>query len=213
MKRICIYLFLVLMAACALPDLASAQQGLPVDGKDFFIGYVYPSFNRNPNNAAGRNVSGFYNVYALISSYEDNNQVKISYFDPGSGKEIQSIVKFITARNAIEVALDQVAMRCTEPGGIPEWRACHITAKKPINVQYFSTGACSGGSYLAIPTNALGSNYVIPSYNDNPGYGAATNSGSQGENAAGFFQVIAAFDGTTIQIIPNGTDASGSHKG
>ena len=78
MKHLAAWLLLILMAFCALPELVSAQQGLPVDGKDFYLGYIYPSINKNPNNSSGRNVSGFFNVYALISSYEEKFHAKPS---------------------------------------------------------------------------------------------------------------------------------------
>ena len=211
MKQIVLSFLVVLLTVFLFPELVSAQQGLPVDGKDFYIGFVYPSFNKNQSGTGGRSTSGFFNVFALISSYEGDNVVKIAYFDAG-GNEIASQTKIIAARNAIQVALDRNQMQMSEPGVIPEFKACHITAKKPVNVQYFSTGACSGGSYLAIPTNALGKNFVIPSYFDNNGQGAATNSGALGENAGGFFLIIAAFDGTNITINPNGTTAGG-HTG
>ncbi len=211
MKHIVLSLFLVLMSLSLLPDIVAAQ-GLPVDGKDFYIGYVYPSFNKAGNSSSGRNTAGFFAVYALISSYEADNKVTIAYFDPQSGQETTTSTVTVGARNAVQVQLNQIMMKMDEPGDIPQWRACHITAKKPVNVQYFSTGACSGGSYLAIPTPALGKNYVIPSYFDNPGQGAATNSGSTGENAGGFFLIVSAFDGTNVSITPNETTAGG-HTG
>ncbi|MEP7235477.1 MAG: IgGFc-binding protein, partial [Ignavibacteriota bacterium] len=200
-------LFLLIVAVLASEKSSAQHQGIPSEGRDFYFGYVYTSFNKNPNNASGVNVSGFYNVYALVSSFEDNNQVKISYFDPGSGKEIQSIVKFVTAHNAIEVALDQVAMRPTDPGEKPEFRACHITSKKPVNVQFFSTGANSGGSYLSLPTNALGKNYVVSSYYDNPKLGSV--SPQRAENAGGFFEIIATENNTNVTITPNGLTSGG----
>ena len=49
MKRIVVSALLILLGFCLLPDLTPAQQqGVPVDGKDFYIGFVYPSFNKNP---------------------------------------------------------------------------------------------------------------------------------------------------------------------
>ncbi|MDP4236371.1 MAG: T9SS type A sorting domain-containing protein [Bacteroidota bacterium] len=209
MRHIAHAVLVILLAIFVLPEIVSAQQqGVPVDGKDFYVGYVYPSFNKNPQQP-GRDFHGYFGVYVLISSYEDNNQVKISYFD-GSGTEIQSVSKIVGARNAIQVPLDRTSMQMTEPGDIPEFKACHITSKKPVNVQYFSTGACSGGSYLSIPTPALGKNYVVPSYYDNPGTGAALS--TQAENSSGFFLIIAAFDGTNVTITPNET-TTGGHIG
>ncbi len=206
MKRIAVSALLILLSFCLLPDLISAQQqGVPVDGKDFYLGFVYPSFNNNPGQQ-GRDFHGFFGVYALVSSYEDNNIVKFAYFDAG-GNEVASVSKVIKAKGAVQVPLDIASMKMSEPGDIPEFKACHITAKKPVNVQYFSTGACSGGSYLAIPTPALGKSYVVPSFNDNPDQGAGLS--QQQEPAAGFFLIVAAFNGTNVTITPNSTTAGG----
>ena len=205
----CSFLPVLLLFALFYAESSPAQQqGTPSDGKDFYLGFVLPSFNKNPG-LQGRDFHGFFGVYALISSYESDNLVKVSYFD-GSGREIQSKSVILQARSAIQVALDKASMQMTEPGDIPEYRACHITSKKPVNVQYFSTGANSGGSYLALPTTGLGKNYVIASYNDNPGAGAVLP--TLAENAGGYFLIIAPFDGTNVTITPNGLTAGG-HKG
>jgi len=201
------WLFILLFLFLPIERSSAQQQGIPSEGKEFYIGYVWPSFNKNPNNSAGRNVSGFFSVEALISSFEDNNIVKISYFDPVTGAEIPSITKIVTAHNAVEVPLNQYAMKCDEPGEKAQYRACHITSKKPINVQYFSTGANSGGSYLALPTIALGKNYVVASYHDNPKQGALTHDSA--ENAGGFFMIIAPYENTKVSYVPNGVTAKG----
>ncbi len=205
----------LLLASCFFsPNFAKAQSasGVSSDGRDFYIGFVYPSFNKANTSSAGRNVAGFFSVHALISSYEGNNKVTIAYFDPQSGQETTTSTLTVGARNAVQVQLNLTMMKMDEPGDIPQYRACHITSQNPVNIQYFSTGACSGGSYLALATPALGKNYVVPSYYDNPGAGAATNAGSTGENAGGFFLLVAAFDSTHIIISPNETTAGG-HQG
>ena len=186
----------------------SVTSGINSDGRDFYIGYVYPSYNINPPSSSGRNVAGFFNVLVLITCYDTNAIVKLSYFD-STGKETVAVSKLLYAHQGFSVALDQKAMLMSEPGDKSEFKACHITSTKAINVQYFSTGACSGGSYLALPTPALGKKYVIASYNDNPGIGAATNSGSQGEMAGGGGMIIAPFDSTHVTIIPTGRTKSG----
>jgi hypothetical protein len=208
MKRLALSLCIALIFFSNFtPEKASAQQGLPVDGRDFYVGYVYPSFNKNPPQA-GRDFHGFFGVYALISSYDDNTAT-LSYFDDAGNESGKTPIQ-LSARQGKAVPLSTSLMQLDEPGDKPQFRACHITAKKPINVQYFSTGACSGGSYLSIPTPALGKNYVIPSYNDNPGNGAGQQ--AQAENAGGFFLIMAAFDATNVTITPNGLTA-GNHPG
>jgi hypothetical protein len=197
-------LFLLLLAAPAV----SFSQGLVSDGRDFYVGMLYPSYNTQPINFNGRNVLGFYGVYVLISSYSAN-QVTVGYFNPQTGVEDTKQVYTVGARVAIQVPLDLSRTKPTEPGEIVEYKSCHITAKHPINVQYFSTGSCSGGSYLGLPTNMLGKTYVVESYHDNVGGigGVLSN-----EDAAGYFEVIAAFDGTHVNITPTST-TRGKHSG
>ncbi|MDP4230443.1 MAG: T9SS type A sorting domain-containing protein [Bacteroidota bacterium] len=203
------YLSLLLLIGTLLFAISRTQaqiQGIPSDGKDFYVGSVLPSYEKN-QATSGRDFHGYFGQYVLISSYEGDNQVTISYFD-GSGTEILGQKNIISSRNSVQIALDRTEMRMTEPGDIPEFHACHITAKKPISVQFFSTGANSGGSYLALPTPGLGKKYVIASYNDNPGIGAFDSLRS-GEKAGGYFMVIAPFDHTHVTITPNGLTAGG----
>jgi hypothetical protein len=207
------YCILLLILLPLISENTFAQkQGLSSDGKDFYIGYVYPSFNKYPSSN-GRDVHGFFGVYALITSY-DNNQVTVSYFDPINGNpsdeyETQKSTYSVFAKQSIQIPLSTTMMQMSEPGDSMEYKACHITSKKPISVQYFSTGANSGGSYLALPTQALGQKFVVASYHDNPGEGAYLV--AQKENAGGFFEIIAAFNSTKVTITPSGFTAGG-HK-
>ncbi|MBS1902480.1 MAG: T9SS type A sorting domain-containing protein [Bacteroidetes bacterium] len=203
MKRTGISLLVALLLLVGLGSRGNAQSlggGLNADGRDFYIGLLYPSFNAQSINFFGRNVQGFFGVYALISSYDDNT-ITVGYFDD-NGNEINKQTYNVAKRRAVQVPLDIAHMRMTEPGEVAEYKACHITAKKSINVQFFSTGSCSGGSYLAIPTNVLGKTYVVQSYRDNEGGvgGALSN-----EDASGYFMVIAPFSGTTVTITPSST--------
>ncbi|MDP4230872.1 MAG: choice-of-anchor D domain-containing protein, partial [Bacteroidota bacterium] len=104
-----------------------------------------------------------------------------------------------------------VQMTMSDPGDLPQYRACHIVSDHPVNVQFFSKGVCSGGSYLALATPALGKKYVAACYNDNPGDGAVVTSGSP-EISEGVFLIVAAFPNTTVRISPNAT-TKGGHPG
>jgi hypothetical protein len=195
MKRI-----IPILLALVLTAHTGQAQGLNSDGRDFYVGLLYPSFNAQSITFFGRNVQGFFGVYVLVSSYDDN-VITVGYFD-NFGNEINKQTYNVMKRRAVQIPLDIAHMRMTEPGEQVEWRSCHITSKKPVNVQYFSTGSCSGGSYLALPTSTLGKQYVVESYHDNEGGvgGALSN-----EDASGYFMVIAPFDGTTVEIIPSST--------
>jgi len=210
MKRTLSLLLLVLSLAFVMPSNSSAQ-GTPSEGKDYYIGFLYPSFNRViPAFSAG-----FFRVYAIISSFQENTAY-ISYFN-ADGTEGSAQPYKIQARKAVQVPLSTASMKMTDPGDqLKEFKAAHITAKKPINVQFFSSGGSSCGMYLALPTNGLGTKYVIGSYNDNPeGWGAMI--GGRGpaeiEQACGYFMIIGAYNGTSVQIIPTSTTQGGKHTG
>jgi hypothetical protein len=192
MKRIVLFILLL------MPEISLAQN-LNADGKDYYIGWLYPSYNAQ--KLAIPEVLNFLDVSVLISSYQDNT-VTISYFNRTTGKEEESQTLQVAKRRSIQVHLDTSIMRMTGNGEVAEWKSMHITAKKPIKVEFFSSGSNSGGSYLPIATNFLGKNYVVESYADNPGGVGGLMSH---DSSSGYFMVIAAFDGTTVTITPNAT--------
>lgn len=199
MKRIFILLSLLMVL---IPSISKCQ--LNADGKDYYVGLLTPSFmNQDTNLPSVKSVQGYYGVYLLISSYYDNT-VTVSYFD-NKGNEVFKELLAVKARRSIQVPLNLPLMKMSDSGEVAEYKACHIIAKSAINVQYFSTGACAGGSYLALPTNVLGNSYVVESYHDNPGWGGLLTN----ENSVGYFMIVGAYDSTTIEITPNTTTLKG----
>src|SRR5471030_1496848 len=98
-----IYLFAALFA---LPLQAQTSSGVSSDGKDFYIGLMFPSYNK----VAAPETEAFWGAFALISSYSDNI-VQVSYFDPLTGKELAPQSYKIPARTGIQVQLDSAHMR------------------------------------------------------------------------------------------------------
>jgi len=200
MKRILLSIVLLVLAASLY------GQGTPSEGKDYYLGFLYPSYNTVvPTQSAG-----YFKVYAIISSFQENTAY-ISYFN-ADGTETASLQYKIYARKAVQVPITlsnvQVSSDQTK-----EYKSVHITAKKPINVTYYSTGGCSGGMYLALPTNVLGTKYVVSSYRDNPnGYGARV--GDQGpafaEPSRGYYQIIGTYNSTIVTITNSGITSTGS---
>lgn len=186
-------------------------QGFSTDGKDFYVGFIYPSFNRViPAFSAG-----FFRVYAIICSYQDNI-VYVSYFNEDGTEETAQPYK-IQARKAVQIPLSVAKLQMTDPGDlIKEYRSLHITSKKPVTVQFFSTGASACGMYSSIPTTLLGKKYVIGSFYDNP-KGELAMLGGRGPTeldvACGYFQVIGTENGTTVTITPTSTTQGGKHVG
>ncbi len=177
---------------------AQSTSGVSSDGRDFYIGYVQPSYY----NVLNQSWTGFFKTYALVSTYVDT-KVTISYFDDATGVETTSDIYSIPAHTGKQVLFDLTKMTLSSTGEIPQYRACHITSDHPVNVQYSSNGPDGSGSYLALATPALGKRYVIASYNDNA---------TAVDTADGFFLIIAAFSNTTVKITPNAT-TKGGHPG
>ncbi|MBS1902498.1 MAG: IgGFc-binding protein [Bacteroidetes bacterium] len=192
------------LIVCVVSVSIGHTQGLTSEGRDFYLGYVEPSFVRQ---TFANTTNAYYGVYALVSSYDDA-QVTVSYFDQNGSEHVSGTYQ-IAKRRSVQIPLDLSKMRMSLPGEVAEYKACHLSANRPIAVTYFSTGACAGGSYLAATTAALGKTYVIQSYRDNSdGIGGVMTH----EPSAGYFMVVGAFDGTHVQIIPSSTTAGG-HAG
>ena len=106
----------LLMLVVLLIQGSALAQGLFSEGRDFYLGYIPPS---HPSVLSGPALAEV-KVYALVSSYTDN-EIIVSYFDPGTGKEGAPVKYSVKAFRTVEVLLDQIKARPTEP---PEnWRA------------------------------------------------------------------------------------------
>jgi hypothetical protein len=196
-------LWLVLTLLGLNPAIGKSQygnnpvQGITNDGRDFFMGMLYPSYNTIESSA----LTQYFQVFAFITTYYDN-EIRTWYYDDG-GNEIRPIVYHLSARQTLKIPLNVNAMKMNTDEEKAAFKSFHITSKAPVTVQYFSTGACSGGSYLSLPTPALGKKYVVASYNDNPGGGAYFGAGSgvtTYENAGGEFEIIATEDYTNVTL-------------
>lgn len=186
-------------------------QGFSTDGKDFYVGFLYPSFNRViPAFSAS-----FFRVYVIISSYQDNTAY-VSYFNE-DGTEAAAQPYKIQARRSVQIPVSFYKLKMTDPGDlIKEYKSLHITSKRPVTVQFFSSGGSSCGMYTSIPTTLLGKKYVVGSYTDNPDGEGAMLGGrgpSELDTACGYFQIIGAENGTTVTITPTSTTQGGKHIG
>lgn len=172
---------------------------------------MFPSYNK----VAAPATLGFYSATILISSYSDNT-VTVSFFNRTTGVEQIGSTYFVSARTAVQVPLPLAFVQMGDTGDVPEYAACHVTARRAINVEFFSTGACAGGSFLPLQTSVLGKKYVIASYNDNNGAGGIVGGGNYGpsaiETSEGFFEIIVPYDSTKVTITPTST-TMGGHVG
>lgn len=201
----------VIAALLLLFTPTSHAQGISTDGKDFYIGFVNPSFNR----VVPPSTANFFRVYLIVGSYQDNT-ISVSYFT-NDGTE-DTVMKYkVQKRKSIQIQLDLTRIRMTDPGDmLKEYRSVHVTAQSPISVQFFSSGADGCGMYTSIPTTLLGRKYVAASYNDNP-EGTLSLIGGNGPKvvdvACGFFEIIGTKNGTTVTITPTTTTQGGKHVG
>ncbi|MDP4198796.1 MAG: choice-of-anchor D domain-containing protein [Bacteroidota bacterium] len=192
--------------------LAQSQKGIPSDGRDYYLGFMRTSFDCTT-------VIPYQSYWILISSYYDCN-VTVGYFDHQTGAEVIGSQVHIVAKNYAQVPInlsyvivsDGNSGNLNVDGEVPEFTGIHVHADHPINVQYFSAGPDDAEMYLALPTSALGKEYVVAAAPNDDGTGAPSparfcNNG--GEPSSSFFGVIAVQDGTHVKIFPAGTTRKG----
>ncbi|MBS1903629.1 MAG: IgGFc-binding protein [Bacteroidetes bacterium] len=198
MRRI----ILILIIAQFFSSEGIAQSGISSEGREFYLGLLVPSTPRQTGSSSFHKSK--YNAYLLLTATANAN-VQINYFD-ASGTETGASVK-IPARQGTQVQLDMSKFKISDTSGEHvQYSTCHIVSDVPISVQMVSVGTSAGGSYLALPVQCLGKQYVVQSYNDNP-------SGSGGMFSTmpsrGCLEVIATQDATQLQITPSTTTNGG----
>jgi hypothetical protein len=184
-------------------------QGITNDGRDFFLGMLYPSYNTIMSSTLRQ----YFQVFAFVTTYYDN-KITVAYYDD-QGKESNPVNYSIPAKRSVKILLDVNAMKMKTDEEKAAYKSCHITSKYPVTIQYMSIGACSGGSYLALPVPGLGRKYIVASYNDNPGNGAYFGDGSgvtTFEKSAGEFEIVATENNTKVTITST-TKTIGGHTG
>ncbi|HET6511448.1 MAG TPA: choice-of-anchor D domain-containing protein, partial [Candidatus Kapabacteria bacterium] len=195
MRHRLILAFFILTALLGLVPERSLAQGIPSDGREFWLGYI---------RGTDRIYWGAYNgIFALVSSYVGSS-VKVNYFDE-DGNEIEGASQFVGAGQGVKIPLDRGRMRGTLTGEDVAYRAAVIRSDQPVNVQFYSEGSFNGCLYQAYPTPTLGRNYVVASHFDAP----AANGSWSGDSASSTFMVIAPFDNTQVTITPQTSTMSG----
>src|SRR5688572_31144375 len=76
MKRILLTIMLLVSAASLY------GQGTPSEGKDYYLGFIYPSYN----TVIPAFSAGFFRIYAIVSSFQDNTAY-VSYFNDNGVEE------------------------------------------------------------------------------------------------------------------------------
>ncbi|HET9136867.1 MAG TPA: T9SS type A sorting domain-containing protein, partial [Candidatus Kapabacteria bacterium] len=172
---------------------------------EYFIGFVLPSFNRQV--VSEPQLQQHFRVSLLIAALFKAT-VTISYYDD-RGAEIFDHTVTIQGHQSATVPLDLTKLLGDTTGDVATYHTCHVVSNGAISVQCYSTGVCSGGSYLALPPQCWGKEYVVMSYHDNPdGIGGLVSN----ERSRGFFEIVASENATQIEITPSSRTAGG-HEG
>lgn len=164
--------FLTLLSA--LPGFApvaaraQATRGISSAGTDFFLSRMPPIPNTGWRVSWNGNQAGYF----LIGSEQDGNWISINYstsvLQQDGTHELKSAPFQLDRGHCIKYSIDPNSMTPDRPGELLQWKSAHITSTYPITVQYYCEGTSSGSLYQGIPTPALGKNYVISAWNDNP---------------------------------------------
>jgi hypothetical protein len=204
------YALFCILSLFSMLSYGQNGRGFRSEGKEFLLGYIHPTFIdvvRLSNKLQ-------YNVYIIVSSYQET-KIELCYFD-ASGNEVATTPYNISAVDPKQIKLSPANMKHKDTTGeTPEYVSCLVRARDPITVEYVSDGPISCGSYLALPISSWGRNYVVSSYNDNPGYGAGPLLASviSGVSlSSGVFMIIAGYNGTSVTITPT-AKTLGGHPG
>ncbi len=199
MKKILLLLLFILNTS----GLWAQHIGIPSQGREYFIGLIPPSFNYYTTP----DILAYYGKYIFISS-PNATVVKISYYDSDGHESIPDTFT-VAANTSIQIPLQLPVPKTQPKGDTIEFTSCHVVCSAPATVEFFSKGACAGGSYLALPVQCWGQNYVVMSYHDNPGGvgGILTH-----ENSSGACEILGAYDNTLVTVTPVST-TRGGHPG
>src|SRR6266496_3697215 len=126
------FIIILLLLSCSCSLHAQSSSGVSSDGRDFYIGFVYPSFNKNPA-IPGRDFHTYFSASALVTTFYDSATIAVSYF-LSDGTETPK--KIYGLRNFLKIVLNDTInpMRMKEPGDIPEYKTCHISSDVPISI-------------------------------------------------------------------------------
>lgn len=185
----------VLVCLCLASHLFA--QGIPSDGRDFYLGYVPPYFPLGSKSAT--------HVVTLNAVSTIACTVSVSYVS-STGEDIEGRDFQLVANIATSIPIDAMKLISDGNGEIPENKTIHVVSTAPITLTLNSAGPCRGGSYLALPIECLGRHYVVMTYNDNP---AGIGGYDFFDKSVGEACIVAAYDATEVTITPTVQTAGG----
>lgn len=190
------YVFLLLFTMWSVPDASAKQRLIDSQGRDFWLAFLPNFHNYKMGQAPGPDF-----LYVFVTAQEPTNGV-ITYTDRAGNvhRETFSIVnpeQIYTLRLSNEVA---ELVGINDGGFQPNSAiarddekavslAFHITSEKDVSVYGLSQANTSSDAFLTLPTDALGKEYRVLTYNSN-------------DDTPSQFAAVAVEDNTVITISP-----------
>ena len=185
---------LLFFTCCILTFFTSFSQNFSNKGKDFWLGYGYHV------NMAGNPSNGGTQDMVLYFTSDKNATVTVTMPLNNYTATYNVVANQVTSSNPLPKIL-QTDARIYDTGYYN--RGIHITSDVDIVAYAHIYNASVSGASLLFPTNTLGKDYYVISYNQ----------ASNANNANSFAFVVAVEDNTTVEITPSVNNKNGKPAG
>ncbi|MBK9249300.1 MAG: T9SS type A sorting domain-containing protein [Ignavibacteria bacterium] len=178
-----LYIFFITLLLCSSSTTFSQTSDFDTKGKDFWIAF--------PPNFHGTGTDDDNDYLYLYISAEIPTKGVISF------RGQQNVSFSITAASPIftyKVFYKAIELLDAEESEKPSPRAFHITSENEVTVYGLSKAEKTSDAFLAFPTDVLGTNYYVMSYNSDDSQRDSEN------DTPSQFAVVASEDATTITI-------------
>lgn len=171
---------LLLLTLClGVPMAASAQVGTTSLGTDFWIGMM-PNWTSPAEN-----------IRVFVASGTDN-EVHCDFYG-GSAQPVDTRKATIKANDVYTFFQYSTALAEERKQEVVEYKAIHVYSKNPIAVYAITNSGATTDSYLGLPVQSLGTEYLASCYyDDHYNFGLPW--------LAGEFLIIAPYDDTHVTI-------------
>jgi hypothetical protein len=184
----------LLIIFCCLIALTSYAQNFSNKGKDFWLGYGYHV------NMAGNPSGGGTQDMILYFTSDKNANVTVEMPSNGYSQKYTVTANQVTVTNPLPKTGTQDA-RIYDTGYYN--RGIHIYSDVDIVAYAHIYNSSISGASLLFPTNTLGKDYYVISYNQS----------SNANSANSFAFVVAVEDNTTVEITPSVTNKNNNTAG
>ncbi len=172
-------------------------QDLTTEGTDFWV-----SFQRNDDTWYNEQFQ--VSKLVIIISSQTKNEVTVTNQSTGYSENFT-----VVANQTLEIPFEGVteySKYAQENRNVVENLGFHITSKSPVSVYTLNTQFRTADATMCLPTEALGSYYVVQTY-------ASRRASNSYIFKPSFFQILAVEDGTEVEIKASLNDENGHEKG